>query len=289
MLDIPWEVIQQGIINGLALGWVYILMALGLTLIFGIMKIMQLAHGEIYMLSSYIVYYLTASSGLDFYLAIAISIVSMAILGIVLETFLFRLVRGQFMAPIVVSVSLILILQSMAVVLFGLYERSLPRLAEGSFNIYGSIIPADRIVAVCFALILIVLLYLFLKRTKHGQAMVASAQNRDGALLQGISSNTMSIIAMAIGCSLASAGGALAGSLFTMSPTMGMQPLLKGLVIIVIGGMGSLLGAAIGGTFLGLIDTLTPILLNPAAAAILPLLIVILFLLLRPQGLFGHE
>jgi branched-chain amino acid transport system permease protein len=118
--------------------------------------------------------------------------------------------------------------------------------------------------------------------------MVASAQSREGALLRGIGPNQMSAIAMAIGCALAAAGGALAGSIYALGPWMGTQPLLKGLVIIVLGGTGSLLGAAIGGMILGLIDGVIPVVFGPAVASLLPLVIVIFFLLLRPQGLLGR-
>jgi branched-chain amino acid transport system permease protein len=119
--------------------------------------------------------------------------------------------------------------------------------------------------------------------------MIASAQNPEGAILQGVSPDKMSALAMAIGCALAAAGGVLAGALFALGPVMGLQPMIKGLVIIVLGGMGSLPGALIAGMILGLIDGLVPIMFGPAWAALLPLLIVILVLIIKPQGLFGHE
>lgn len=283
------QLIWQGAVNGLALGWIYVLMALGLTLIFGIMRIMQFAHGEIYMLGAYAVFYLSAVFKLPLLPAAFFSMVLMAAIGILIERFLFRRVKDLLLAPIIISVGLTLILQSAAVVLFGLYERSIPRLAQGSFNILGGMIPKDRLAAVMVAIFLSAGLYLFLKKSKYGQAMIASAQNPEGAILQGISTNKMSAMAMAIGFALAAAGGVLAGSLFALGPAMGTQPLVKGLVIIVLGGLGSLPGAFIAGMGLGLIDGLVPILFGPAWAALLPLLIVILLLVIKPEGLFGHE
>jgi branched-chain amino acid transport system permease protein len=276
-------------VNGLALGWVYVLMALGLTLIFGIMNIMQFAHGEVYMLGAYVVFYLTSSLKVPLPIAILLSMLSMAAFGVLLERTLFQRVRGGMLTPIVISLGLILILQSGAIASFGLYERTIPRLAQGSFEALGSMIPKDRLLAVVVAVLLSLGLYVFLKRTRYGQAMIASTQSPDGAVLQGISPTGMSTLAMAIGSALAAAGGALAGSLFALSPYMGTQPLLKGLVIIVLGGMGSLPGAALAGMTLGLIDGLVPILLGPAWAALLPLVLVIFVLVIRPQGLFGHE
>lgn len=274
--------------NGLALGWIYVLMALGLTLIFGIMHIMQFAHGEIYMLGAYVVYYLTASFRLPLLAAMALSMVVMAGVGLVLERFLFRPLKMDWASAVVGATGLTLILQSGSVVMFGLYQRNIPLLAQGPFNIMGTVVPKDRIAAVMAAVILSLALYLFLKLTEYGQAMVASAQSSEGAILQGIDPNRMSALSMAIGCALAAAGGTLAGSLFTLSPYMGLVPLVKGITIIVLGGMGSLPGAFIAGMTLGLIDGLVPILFGAAWASIGPLLLVIVVLVIKPQGFFGH-
>jgi branched-chain amino acid transport system permease protein len=288
-LDLPAQVWMQAIVNGFALGWLYVLMALGLTLILSIMGILQLAHGEVYMIGAYVTYYCCVSFGVNLYASMFISMAVMAGFGLFLERFLFRPVRAQILAPIVISLGLTLILMSSAVVGFGLYERSIPRLAQGSFVFLGSAVPKDRIIAVGFAVGLLLLLYLFLKKSKYGQAMVASAQSREGAILRGISPNVMSSIAMAIGCALAAAGGTLAGSILMLTPSMGTLPLVKGLVIIVLGGMGSLLGAAIGGIFLGLVDGIIPVAFSPGLTSLAPLVVVIVILLVRPQGLFGHE
>ena len=287
-MDLPVQAIWQGIVNGLALGWIYVLMALGLTLIFGIMHIMQFAHGEVYMIGAYVVYYLTAVFKLPLVMATALSMVIMAAAGLFLERFLFRPLKEDWLSAVVATTGLTLILQSGAVVVFGLYERTIPLLAHGPFNIAGIMVPKDRVMAVMVAVILSLFLYLFLKTTKYGQAMVASAQNPEGAILQGISPNKMAAMAMAIGCALAAAGGTLAGSLFALSPYMGLSPLVKGMTIIVIGGMGSLPGAFIAGMILGFIDGLVPILMGHAWAAMGPLLLVIIILVLKPQGFFGH-
>jgi branched-chain amino acid transport system permease protein len=289
-LDISAPVFWQGLLNGLALGWIYVLMALGLTLIFGIMRIMQFARGEIYMLGAYAAYYLTATLGLPIYVATGFSMLVMALVGLILERFLFRRFKEDWLSAVVAAVGLALILQSGAIAMFGLHHRNLPVLAEGPFNIAsGIIVPKDRIAAVAVALFLSLVLYLFLKTTKYGQAMVASAQSPDGAILQGIGPNKMAALSMGIGCALAAAGGVLAGSMFQMGPFMGTLSLVKGLLIIVIGGMGSLFGAVLAGMGLGLIDGLFPILFGHAWASMGPLFFVIIVLMLKPQGLFGHE
>jgi len=217
--------------------------------------------------------------------------VVMAAFGIFLERFLFRARadRDPVLTPIVVSTGLSLIMTSGAVAGFGLYEKSIPRLLYGSVRLFGGAVPKDRLLAIAFSAAALLLLFLFLKRSKWGQAIMASAQNREGALLRGINPNQMAMISMAIGCALAALAGALAGSILMLQPYMGSQPMLKGLVIIVIGGLGSLAGAFVGGMLLGLIDGVVPVIFGPAAAAVAPLVVVILILLLRPTGIFGHE
>jgi branched-chain amino acid transport system permease protein len=287
-LEISAQLIWQAVVNGLAMGWIYVLMALGLTLIFGIMHIMQFAHGEIYMLGAYAVYYLTASFKVPLFPAIALSMLIMAVAGLIIERLLFRRLR-DFLAAVIGATGLQLILQSGAMVMFGVYQRSIPILAQGSINIMGSVVPKDRVVAVLVAMFLSLVLYIFLRTTKFGRAMVGSAQSPEGAILQGISPNRMAALAMAVGCALAAAGGVLAGSLFELNPYMGLMPLLKGMTIIVLGGMGSLPGAFIGGMILGLVDGVGPVLFGHGLASIVPLFFVIVVLLIKPQGFFGHE
>ncbi len=288
-MEITADIIWQGIINGLTLGWIYVLMALGLTFIFGIMNIFQFAHGEVYMIGGYVAYYMTSAFNLSILYAIGVSILVMAAIGIVLERVLLRPLKEDMEGAIGATVGLTLILQSGAVVLFGLNQRSVPTLAYGPLNLMGIVIPKDRLAAVGVAILFSLGLYAFLKKSKFGMAMVASAQNPEGAILQGIGPDKMSALTMAIGCALAAVGGTLAGSLFSLSPFMGTAPLVKGITIIVMGGMGSLPGAFIGGMILGLSDGLVPLLFGHAWAAVGPLFIVIAILMIKPQGLFGHE
>ena len=212
-MGLPLETWLQAIADGIALGWLYILMALGLTLILSIMGILQLAHGEIYMIGAYVVYYVTTSWGVNVYVGILISMVLMAGVGILLQRVLFRPRPNAdpVLPSIVISTGLTLILSSLAVIGFGLYEKALPPLATGSLSLLGGTIPTDRVVAVGFSIVALVALYVFLKRTRWGQAMVASAQDREAALLRGINPNHMARMAFAIACALAALAGALAG------------------------------------------------------------------------------
>lgn len=287
-MELTLSVVLQAIANGLAMGGLYVLVALGLTLILSIMNILQLAHGEIYMIGAYVVYYLTSSFGVDLYPAILMSMAFMGVIGVALERGIFRPCQGDFLSVITVSIGLTLIMRSFAVAQFGLFERSVPKLASGSAFFLGIAVPKDRVVGMLIAAVMAIFLYLFLKMTKYGQAMFASAQNPEGAKLRGINPRLISPLAMFIACGLAALGGSIAGSIWMLTPTMGTLPLVKGLTIVVIGGMGSFSGAIIGGIFLGLIDGIVPVFFGPVVTSLAPLVIVVIILLVKPQGLFGH-
>jgi branched-chain amino acid transport system permease protein len=285
-----FDVWMLALVNGLSLGWLYVLMALGLTLILSIMGILQLAHGEIYMMGAFLVYYLTRQ-GMGLYPAIAISMVVMGLAGIALERVLFRPRpdRDMVLTSIVISTGLTLILSSAAVVGFGLYTKSLPRLIGGSFSLAGAAVPKDRVLVIGFSVVALLALWAFLKKTRLGLAMVASAQNREGSFLKGINPNHMSMAAMAIGCALASLAGALAGSVLQLQPYMGGLPMISGLVTIVLGGLGSVPGAVIGGLILGILNGVLPVMFGSAVSAVAPLVVVIIVLLFRPKGILGHD
>lgn len=288
-MDVSPQLLWQSLINGFALGWLYILMALGLSLIFGITRIMQFAHGEIYMVGGYVVYLFSVSLHLNLYLSILLAMVIVGAFGLLLYYGLFKRFSGQMVNPIIISVGLTLILQSAMIVTFGLSQRNLPRLAQGHFTVLGSPVPQDRILVIGVSFVLVLALYVALKKHRYGQAMVASVQSPEGALLQGISHVRMGAISMFLGSALAAAGGGLAGSVFQLTPFMGNQPLIKGLVIIVLGGLGSIPGVVAGGIMLGVLDGVMPVVIGSGWAAIIPLVIVMIVLIVKPTGLWGYE
>jgi len=279
----------QGVINGFILGWIYVLMAMGLALIVSIMNIMQFAHGEIYMLGAYLVYYFTVVAGLNPWLSMLLSMVMVGLLGLFLERYFFRPLTGAFLQPVCVAIGLMLIIQTSVVLGFGLSEKSIPDILPGVFHILGKPVSKDRIIALGISITLTVLLYLFLTKSRYGQAIIAAAQNREGAVLQGINPDRLSALVMMIGSALAAVGGALAGGIFFINPFMGSAALMKGIAIIVLGGMGSLSGVIIGGMILGFADGLIPLIFGSAPGAVVPLLVIIVILIIKPQGLFGHE
>ncbi len=284
-----WQDLIQCIINGFCMGGTYILVGLGLTLILSIMSILQFAHGEVYMLGAFTVYFLCVMHGMNLYLAAFISMLSTAVIGLILERFLLRPLKGKFLSYVCVTTGLSLILQTGVVISFNKGTKQLPSLWPGAFNAAGIMLSRERVVAIVIALCLTLILYLFLKETKYGLAMTASAQNREGSLMQGINPNVMSAMVVAIGSGLAAVGGALGGSIFNLDPYMGGLAFSKGITLIVIGGLGSLPGAVAGGLILGVSESVFSLFFGSQMGIIIPMLLVIAFLIFKPKGLFGHE
>lgn len=284
------EEVLESILNGLCMGGTYILIGLGLTLILGIMNILQFAHGEIYMIGAFIVYWLCVLNGVNLYLSVVISMVVTAVIGLILERILLRPLKGVFLSYVCATTGLSLILQTVVMLIFSKGTKQLPSLWKGSFDLGAGItVSKERAVALVVALLLTLALYSFLKWTKYGLAMTASAQNREGALMQGINPYLMSALVVAIGSGLAAVGGALGGSIFNLDPYMGGLGFMKGITLIVIGGLGSIPGAVVGGLVLGIAESLLSFSFGTEMGIILPLILVIAFLIFRPKGLFGHD
>jgi branched-chain amino acid transport system permease protein len=283
------DTIFQGISNGLMMGWIYVLVALGLTIVFSIMGIMQFAHGEIYMLGAYCTYYVTVVRGVNVFVSLAIAAVALGVGGVILERVLFRRFRGKIEPGMIVAIGLILLLQTAAAVGFGTQDKWVPTMVPGVLKIWMVKLAWDRAVCVLVAIILVFLLFLFIRMTKIGQAMVAISQDADAATLHGIDVNRVSSLTMAIGCALAAVAGGLMGAIFQVQPFMGGFPMGKGIAVIILGGLGSIWGAVIGGLLLGLVDGLVPLWANTTIASIIGFVLIILILIVKPQGLLGHE
>jgi branched-chain amino acid transport system permease protein len=281
--------LSQSILNGLALSGIYILVALGLALVLSIMGIVQVSHGEIYMIGAYCVFYIVAVLGGNFFLALVISTLFVGGLGILLERFCFRPFRGQPDRAFTISIALILILQNVVLSLAGGNPRTYSSPFTGVLHIFSITISWKRLIIVLVGLGLLVALFLFIKMTKTGQAMLAISQEREGAALQGMNIDRISAVAMFLGCGLAAIAGALIGALFSITPTMGSFALMKGIAVIILGGLGSISGAAVGGLILGLIDGIVPALTTSHIAGLIGFGAIILILLFRPQGIMGHE
>ena len=283
----PIELLIQALLNGFGLAVVYILVALGLTLIFSILEVINFAHGEFYMLGGFAAYYLSAVGGLNYVATLVLAMLLVGLAGVVAERLVFRHLRGKTLNAFIVSLGLLWVLQATAQLSFGVLDKSVPSAVSGIVRLGGVIVSRERMFVILIAVALIVGLYLFLKFTRTGQAMRAVAQDAEAAALQGVNIELTSALGFGIGCALAGAAGALLAPIFAVSPTMGALPVVKAFIIIIVGGMGSLPGAVLGGLLLGAVEGVGTLFMSSAAVNILGFLMVIAILLLRPRGLLG--
>lgn len=277
----------QGVVNGFSAGWIYVLVALGLTLVFGIMRIIQFAHGELYMFGAHAVFFVCVVLGINIIWAFGIASVSLFLLGMVVERLLFRRFRGQVEPSIIVAIGLIILFQTTAVIVFGADDKHVPRLIPGVLAIGGVFIAWDRVLSVAMGAGIMLTLYAFIRGTRMGQAMVATSQDIDAATLQGVNVNRISCISMGIGSALAAIAGGLMGSIFTVEPFMGSFAITKGLAVIILGGLGSIGGAVIGGLILGLVDGVVSLYSSSTVASIVGFALIVLILVVKPSGLLG--
>ncbi len=282
------QLLIQALVNGVMLGLVYLLVALGLTLVFSIMEVINFAHGEFYMLGGFTAFYLFAQLGLNYFLTLVAAIGLVGSLGWVVEKLIFRPFRRDLLAAFIVSLGLVWVLQSGAMLAFGSLEKTVPSPFRGVLKVLGIYFSLERLVVTVTAIALVTALSLFIQFSKEGQAMRAVAQDSDAAALQGINVDRISSLAFALGAALAATAGVLIAPIFFVSPFIGGLPIVKAFIIIILGGMGSVAGALLGGLILGLAEGVGSIFLSIPAVNLLGFVIVMVVLLLRPQGLLGH-
>jgi branched-chain amino acid transport system permease protein len=282
------QMLAQGLLNGVSLSMVYILVALGLTLIFSILRIINFAHGEFYMMGAVVSYYLTQYGGFNYLITIPAAFIAIGIVGLFVEKLVFAPLRSNLLGGFIASLGLLWILQALAVLIFGVVDKEVPGYFDGVIRMFGVVIATERLFVVVCCAILIGCLYLFLHASKHGIALRAVAQDMDAAALQGVNVDRVSALAFGIGCALAAAAGALLAPVYFVSPFIGTLPVIKAFIIIILGGMGSLSGAIFGGFFLGILESIAPLYFPVAAVEMLGFLVVMLVLIVRPHGLFGH-
>ena len=291
------------IINGVIFGLIYALIALGLTLVFSIMRVVNFSHGEFYMLGGYALYALTAGAVTLFSIplilptivGLPLAMVAVAIFGILVERGLLRPVYTARMDrpeeyAIILTFGLSLFLQYGALTTVGPYEMTPGSFWEGSKHIIGDLyLGGDRLFAACTSVFLIGATLFFIYGTWTGRALMATAQNRVGSTIVGINTVRMNITAMAVAGLLAGAAGALLAPVFLVYPDVGQIPVIKAFVIIVLGGMGSIPGAVIAAVILGLVESLGSVYLSVAYRDVFAFLVLIGVLLFRPHGLFGQK
>lgn len=283
------SIVFQTLFNGIMLGLLLVIFALGLSLVFGIMRILNFAHGELYMLGGFGMWGLFAQHHVNYFLALVLTMLAVALIGIVIERFIFKPFRGKLLSGLIASLALILILQTSVFLSFGIQDKAIPTAPGfgGVISVFGVIFSRERFFIIIITAVLVLLLHLFLKRTKPGKAMRATAQEPDGAALLGIKVDNTCSIAMAIGCALAAAAGALVGTMFYVNAFIGEPWLMKGLAVVVLGGLGSIPGTMLGGFIIGMVESFGTTYIGGDYSFMMIFLVLLIVLLVRPRGLFG--
>ncbi len=283
------------LINGLSLGSVYAIIALGYTMVYGIAKMLNFAHGDIIMVGAYIIYYSMTSFGIDPILSIVISMVLCTVLGVVIERVAYRPLRNasSSLAVLITAIGVSYLLQNTALLMFSANTKTFSsvvaiapiKLFDGQLTISG-----EAIVTIAVCIVIMVGLTLFVNKTKAGQAMQAVSEDKGAAQLMGINVNGTIALTFAIGSALAAVAGALMCSTYpNLTPYTGTMPGIKAFVAAVFGGIGSIPGAMIGGLLIGIIEILGKAYISSQLADAIVFAVLIIVLLVKPTGILGKN
>lgn len=285
------QLIEQGI-NGLVLGSIYALVASGLSLIWGSMKMLNFAHGEFYMLGGFMLFYGITLAGLPWWLATPLAMVLVMLAGFgVLKLTIQPLLNkpGWDVSPIIATLGLSIFLQNAALRLFGERFKNVPYYVEGNITLFGVRLAAQRLLILAVSLLVILLFVQFLKRSRLGMALRAVAQDRDAAVLQGIDVNGTYMWTFGISAALAALAAAMLAPIFAVNPWMGGTLLTKAFAVCVVGGLGHLGGAILGGILLGTTESMAVVFLSSEWKDVTSFALLLIVLWVRPSGFFGTK
>lgn len=283
------DFIQQ-IFNGLVVGSIYTLIALGLTTIFGILGIAHFAHGSVAMFGGYLTYFLISALGIGLLPSFILAMAAGALLGVVLERVAYYPVRNA--PPInsfIIALGLTLIIEKVNLLAFGIDQVIIPTPFVNVINVGGVTMPELRIYVLVIAAILVIGMTLLIQRTWIGKAVRAVAQNRAAAVLMGINVNSVSMFVFALSSALGVAAGVLVGALFAVAPGVSSGLVIKGFAVLILGGLGSIPGAIVGGMVLGVSEAFAAAFVSSAYKDVISFLLMILVLLVRPEGLMRRS
>ena len=281
--------VTQSIATGLLLGGVYALVSVGLTLIFGVLGIVNFAQGAMLTLAMYLVYELVTAGGVPLYLATLLAIPVMFLFGVVVQAALLNrlTVAGNEEGPLLVTLGLSLLIGNVLLMVFGGRPKRVPSSVDGSFHVLGAIVSWERLIAFVGALVVAGVLTLILRGTSFGLSIRAVSANTQGASLVGIDVRRIYAMTFGIGSACVAVAGGLMAPFLSLTPTVGEQFTILAFVIVVLGGLGSVTGAVVGGLVIGLVQTVGALYLPGTGSLILVFAVFVLVLFFRPQGMFG--
>ncbi|MBI2218211.1 MAG: branched-chain amino acid ABC transporter permease [Candidatus Rokubacteria bacterium] len=285
----PGLVVEQ-IFNGLVSGAIYALMASGLSLIWGTLKMLNFAHGEFYMLGGFGVYFALLLGGLPPLVAVPVAMLGAAVVGMLLERLVIHPLLdkpGWDVSPIIATLGASILLQNLALHLWGERFKNIPYYIEGGVNLFGIRMAWQRVLIVAVTVVVIVVVVAALRRSRWGMALRATAQDRDAAVLAGIDVYAVYLWTLGLTAALAALAAAMLAPIYSINPWMGTALLLKAFIVCVLGGLGSLEGAILGGVLLGTTESLTVLLWSSEWKDVVAFVLLILVLWVRPAGLMG--
>jgi branched-chain amino acid transport system permease protein len=275
------------VVNGLTLGGVYSLVALGLTLVYGILHVPNFAHGAFYMAGAFASFHLMTKYGFNYWVAMIGAALVVAVLSTIAERLVFHPLRHHHgLHPMIAAIGMLLFLEAGAQALWGADFHRMDTPYPGIVEVGGVIVQNQRLLIIGAAFVLMVVLHLFLTRTVMGSTIIAMAQNRDGASLVGIDANRVAMLTFAISGALAAVAAALYSPINLVYPAMGNLVITKAFVIIILGGMGSVPGAIVGGLIIGFAESFGAFYISSDYKDLIAFVLLVVILSVRPQGLF---
>jgi branched-chain amino acid transport system permease protein len=276
--------------NGLVIGAIYALSALGVSLVVGIMNVVNFAHGEFYILAGYFSFLFASTFGMNVVVAMILSITLVFVFGLMVEYTLIRPTYGDDLYSLILTFILSIVLQNAYLLIFGPYPNKPPGWVKGATNVFGLFFYGNqRLAALVAGICVIAVVFAMIKLTWFGRIVRATSQDREMAELNGVDTTRLNMLSFGLGCALAAAAGVILAPVFPVTPTAGVPVALTAFVVVVLGGMGSMWGCVIGGLTLGLVENLGAAYLSTGYKHVFGFVILILVLAIRPSGLFGHK
>ena len=277
------------LIYGAVTSAIYAMLAVGFTLIFGVARVLNLAHGSFYALGAYGTYVLTSIVGLPLWLAALLAIAGVSVFGVVVEKVLIRPLRYSQLGVLMITLAVSLVVEQALFLIFGSEYRNVPAFIDTKVSIGGVDVAGQRLLTLVVAVVAIGALYLFIQRTRLGSAILAISQDAQAAKYMGIPSDRIFSLVMAISAALAALAGVLAGPFLSVQPSMHLLPIVKAFAIVIVGGLGSIPGSILAALMLGYAETLVAYLISTSWTEIVSVLATLLTLVFRPAGIFGKR